>query len=279
MLHCKQHANLTRKAIASMKPASKASRTQEDHRSRVGAERREKTRQLLLESAVVVFAQKGPDDAQIEDFIATAGVARGTFYNYFSTTTELLSAVSGHMSDEVLHAVDPVVQSETDPAARLATGTRLYMELACRYPLWGAFITRVGARAASRGKLLDICINRDVELGLAAGRFKGANALVIRDMVLGSIFYGIETVLTEQTRDFHAEELVAAFLRGIGLSEEEARAISLRPLPSVGPVQGTLFSTLKPTLKRRRTTQSPRMGVASRTARETVVRGRATARA
>jgi hypothetical protein len=135
----------------------------------------------------------------------------------------------------------------------------------------------VGARAASRGKLLDVCINRDVELGLASGRFKGADALVIRDLVLGSIFYGIETVLTERTHDFHAEELVAALLRGIGLSEKEARAISLRPLPSVGPVQGTIFSTLKPTLRARRITQSPRMDVASRAARDTVVRRRATA--
>lgn len=218
----------------------------EDHRSRVGAERREKTRQRLLESALAVFAEKGPDGAQIEDFIAAAGVARGTFYNYFRTTSELLAAVSGQMSDEVLGVVDPIVQQFDDPATRVGAGTRLYMEMASRYPLWGAFITRVGARLASRGKLLDVYLNRDIEQGMSSGRFKVANALVTRDIVLGSIFYGIETMLTESTHEHHAEELVATFLKGMGLPPDEANSIAFMPLPSMGAVKGPIFSTLKP---------------------------------
>ncbi|MFD2272333.1 TetR/AcrR family transcriptional regulator [Undibacterium arcticum] len=53
--------------------------------------------------------KKGPDLPVIDDFIAAAGVARGTFYNYFNTTSELLAAVTGEMSDEVLSIIDPEV--------------------------------------------------------------------------------------------------------------------------------------------------------------------------
>jgi AcrR family transcriptional regulator len=210
----------------------------------VGAARREKTRLRLLESALSVFANKGPDEAMIEDFIAAAGVARGTFYNYFRTTSELLAAVSGQMSDEVLCVVDPLVQHFDDPAERVAAGTRLYMEMAHRYPLWGMFITRVGARLASRGKLLDVYLNRDIASGMKSRRFAVANALVTRDIVLGSIFYGIETMLTEPTHEHHAEELVATFLRGMGLDAAEAQRIAFMPLPPVGPIQGPIFSRL-----------------------------------
>src|SRR5471032_529505 len=116
----------------------------ENHRTRVGALRREKTRNRLIESALVVFAEKGPDAPMIDDFIAAAGVARGTFYNYFRTTAELLSAVAGASSDEVLGVIDPLVREAQDPAQRVVVGSRLYMQMASRYPLWGAFITRVG---------------------------------------------------------------------------------------------------------------------------------------
>ena len=172
----------------------------EDHRVRVGAQRREKTRLRLLESALTVFAEKGPDAAVIDDFIAAAGVARGTFYNHFKTTNELMLALAAAMSDEVLQVVDPIVLELDDPIARVAAGMRLYMQMAMRYPLWGGFITRVGTRIATRGQLVDQYLMRDLESALKSKRINVDSVLVARDIVLGSIFYGIETMLTEPTR-------------------------------------------------------------------------------
>ena len=63
-----------------------------DHRPRVAAERRARMRRKLVESALLVFAEKGVDASVIEDVIAAAGVSRGTFYNYFCTNGELLAA-------------------------------------------------------------------------------------------------------------------------------------------------------------------------------------------
>src|ERR1700722_9654250 len=104
----------------------------EAYQTRVGALRRERTRNRLIESALGVFAQKGPDAPVIDDFIAAAGVARGTFYNYFRTTGELLAAVAGDTSDEVLAVIDPLVLSVEDPAQRVVVGSRLYMGMAAR---------------------------------------------------------------------------------------------------------------------------------------------------
>jgi len=63
-------------------------------RWRAGAERRQRMRLRLIESALPVFAEKGLDAASIDDVIAAAGVSRGTFYNYFRTDVELAAAVS-----------------------------------------------------------------------------------------------------------------------------------------------------------------------------------------
>lgn len=218
----------------------------EDHRTRVGFARREKTRALIMQNALGVFAKKGPDLPVVDDFIAAAGISRGTFYNYFNTSGELLAALTGEMSDEVLGVVDPQVLKFDDPATRICTGTRLYVHMACRYPLWGKFLTRIGSNHAVRGKLLDTYLTRDVESGISSGRFQVNNALVVRDMILGSIFFGIETILTESERSKtnHIEEMMYLVLRGIGLSNEEARHIAFMPLPDIGPVEGPIFKDL-----------------------------------
>ncbi len=217
----------------------------ENHRSRVGAQRREKTRLRLLQSAIRVFAEKGPDSAMIEDFIASAKVSRGTFYNYFNTTSELLFAVASAMSDEVLQIVDPVVLDADDPVLRFATGTRLYMRMALRYPLWGRFITRVGTRIATRGQLIDRFLSRDLTAAIASKRIHVDNLLVARDIVLGSIFYGIETMLTEPTQDHHPEHMICHVLIGLGIDPKEAAAIAFMPLADPGTLSGGMFSSLE----------------------------------
>ena len=119
---------------------------QEDHRVRTGAARRESTRRKLLSAAVEVFAAKGPDAASIDDFLAAAGVARGTFYNYFKTTSEVLSAVTSELSDAVIARIEDCVRQIDDPVERVWVGCLIYMEVAVCHPAWGRFIARAGAQ-------------------------------------------------------------------------------------------------------------------------------------
>ncbi|WP_372659549.1 TetR/AcrR family transcriptional regulator [Hydrogenophaga sp.] len=229
------------------KIAEKEESTTEDHRVRVGAQRREKTRLRLLVSALDVFTEKGPDVAVIDDFIAATGVSRGTFYNHFRTTSELLYALATAMSDEALQSIDPLVVQLDDPVQRFSTGTRLYMQMALRYPLWGSFITRVGTRIAARGQLIDVYLMRDLELALQRKRLKIDNALVARDIVLGSIFYGIETMITEPTRAYHPEHMMRCVLVGLGIEPAEAEAIAFMRLPDLpAVVDGPIFAGLEP---------------------------------
>ena len=80
--------------------------TTQDHRSRVAAEKRERMRTRLIESALHVFSTKGVEASAIEDVIEAAGVSRGTFYNYYKTNEELLVAVLQATSNEVFGQVE-----------------------------------------------------------------------------------------------------------------------------------------------------------------------------
>lgn len=192
-----------------------------------------------------IFKEKGPDAAVIDDFIAAAGVSRGTFYNHFRTTSELLYALATAMSDEVLRSVDPLVTRLDDPVQRLSSGTRLYMQMALRYPLLGSFITRVGTRIAARGQLIDVYLTRDLDRALQSKTLNVDSVRVARDIVLGSIFYGIETMLTEPTRDHHPEHLMRCVLVGLGVAPAHAQTIAFMPLPDLpATLDGPIFSAL-----------------------------------
>lgn len=222
-----------------------------DHRVRVGAQRRESTRLRLLQSALQVLTTSDPDVTTIDDVIAAAGVSRGTFYNHFRTTTELFFALATTMSDEVLGVVDPIVLTFPDPVHRFSVGTRLYMRMALRYPPWGRFITTVGTRVAARGQMIDRVLMRDLRTAFETDRVVVMDLLVARDIVLGAIFYGIETMLTEPTHEHHAEQLVATFLRGLGIRAKDADEIGFMPLPEIALLHGPTFSVLTPQRKPR----------------------------
>ena len=77
----------------------------------------------LIESAVLVFAEKGLDASVIDDVIEIAGVSRGTFYNYFHSNRELLIATSDQLGNELIHIIERNVMDIPDPAELLATGS------------------------------------------------------------------------------------------------------------------------------------------------------------
>ncbi len=218
----------------------------EDHRVRTGAMRREQTRRKLLAAAMEVFAEKGPDAPLIEDFIAAAGVARGTFYNYFSTTQELLDAVTAELSDAVLACIDRVVLRIPDPLQRMACGCLLYMYFGVGVPNWGVFMQRTGFRSEATGKLVDVYLPRDLELARAEGKVNYPSVRAARDLMIACVSQGIQSVHAGEAPREHMRDLLALALRGIGVPPAHADGLSQQPLPEVTLPEGLNYEPSRP---------------------------------
>lgn len=217
-----------------MPPAPPAPEAQvKDHRVRTGALRRERMRGKLLSAAMRVFAEKGIDAPLIDDFIAAADVARGTFYNYFKTTEELLDAVTSELSDTIMNSIDKVVLEIDDPLQRLATGCLLYLHIGVDFPSWGAFVMRTRFRRQSIGKLMDAYLMRDMELARKAEQLKYPSPRAARDLMHSSIAQAIVTVIDGDAPREHLREVLALGLHGIGASVPQAKRMSQLPLPPV----------------------------------------------
>ncbi|NJE84869.1 TetR/AcrR family transcriptional regulator [Thermococcus sp. CX2] len=52
------------------------------------------TRERILKAAEELFAEKGYDKTTVDEIVEKAGVAKGTFYNYFKSKEELIKIVA-----------------------------------------------------------------------------------------------------------------------------------------------------------------------------------------
>jgi AcrR family transcriptional regulator len=205
----------------------------EDHRTRVAAERRGRMYNRLVESALLVFGQRGLDATIVDELIRTAGVSRGTFYNYFRTNEDVLIAVSVAVSNEMLRVVDPIAHAEADPAARVAVGMRLVVHLAEEFPALGAFLSRGSFRVLAGNGLINDYLPRDLREGGDCGRFHIDDIDAAFDLIVGSTLAALHRVQSAPLPADHAAQSASMVLRALGLSPDEANSIAHRPLPKL----------------------------------------------
>ena len=218
-----------------------ASMKTEDHRTRVGADRREKMRTRLIESAMLVFANRGVEGSVIDEVITTAEVSRGTFYNYFRTNEELLAAVAGEVGNQMLRIIDPVVRGQADPAARVAGGIRLTLLVAQAHPHLAAFLVRVGPPALGSQSLATEYLPRDLAAGMASGRFSTIHPRLAFDLVTGPVLAGLHTQLTTEVPKRYPQDMAQAVLQSLGVAPGSARKFANLPLGDIALAPDSLL--------------------------------------
>ena len=204
--------------------------TPKDHRPRVAAERRARMRRKLVESALLVFAEKGVDASVIDDVIAAAGVSRGTFYNYFRTNAELLGAASEELGNEIVHLIETHVHAIPSPAARLLTGLRLYLDVARRFPLFARFVARVGPQALSPENLIYKYLPIHIAEGIKARELTDAPVLVMVDLIVGAGLVAVARLSAGLADEAYLRAVLLTLMRGLGLPSDRAERLIAEPL-------------------------------------------------
>ena len=80
----------------------------------------------IVAAAAKVFARAGFVDTRVEDILTAAGVARRTFYRYFSSKESVLAAVYEVATAELIHAIRALPTRE--PLLALRHGLDLYLD-------------------------------------------------------------------------------------------------------------------------------------------------------
>lgn len=217
-----------------------------NHRTIVASERREKTRAKLLKGALHVFARHGAEAKVIDLVIKKAGVSRGTFYNYFRTNEELFVEVAREVSNEIIRIVDPLVQQQEDPAARLACGLLSVLKLARAYPGFSQFVARGGPPAISAGNLANVAVPRDIRAGIASGLFNVTDEKLAFDLILGPVIMAFHTVLNESVSESYSRQLTQAVLQSLGVDASLARMYASKDFGDIEVPEGSLLRARGP---------------------------------
>ena len=153
-------------------------------------------RQLILEAAERCFAEKGFEDAKIEEIAAASGLSLGTLYAVFAGKPAVMRAIHETRNREILESSAAAAGARTSPLEALLAAVRAYVEFFVGHPEYLRIHLRGGhawglAGAGSRSRAHAHAWDEGVELfagilerGIADGSFApGSPRLLARMMI------------------------------------------------------------------------------------------------
>ncbi|MFC9128370.1 TetR/AcrR family transcriptional regulator [Streptomyces sp. NPDC057099] len=197
--------------------------------------RRAETRQALVRAARQILAETGDTSASIQLIAERADVGFGSFYNHFESKTELFDAAVRDALEELGQAFDEHLRDVGDPAELVATGFRLSARLADSRPELMQVLRHRGLGYIHSEAGLAPRAVRDLEAGIASGRFTIADPTVAVTALGGSLLALVELRFArpELDGDEAASNLAEMLLRMLGVPPEDARDVARRPLPDL----------------------------------------------
>ncbi|MCL8009947.1 TetR/AcrR family transcriptional regulator [Streptomyces sp. AS02] len=195
--------------------------------------RRAETRRALVRAARQILAESGDTSASIQAIAERADVGFGSFYNHFDSKVELFEAAVADALEEFGQAFDERLTGIDDPAELLAAGFRLSARMAESHPELMQVLRRRGLGHIHSDNGLARRALRDLQVGVASGRFTTLDPAVALSALGGTLLSLVELRFArpEVDGDEAAVNLAEMVLRMLGLPADDAHEIARRPLP------------------------------------------------
>jgi len=193
--------------------------------------RRVRTRAALLRAGQELLSTRSIDGVSIDDIVAAAGVAKGSFYNHFPDKESLAReiATEARKSIEVFAAgVSPEVE---DPAERLVRALCAFVRQALEDPMGVRLMLRLFHGAGIPDLPMNAGVRVVVRDGIASGRFNGLSLEAGVLMTIGVVQIAVARVLEQDVPGQAAglsRDLAFGLLRGLGLDAPSAKAIATK---------------------------------------------------
>lgn len=188
--------------------------------------RRAQTRASLLSAAADLFAEKGVGDTRISEITDRADVGAGSFYNHFEDKDAIVQALLADLAAAHGEQVDVETAQIEDPAEVVAHAHGHFIRVVLQDPTFGQLMLRLDASHGLIWEILGPRALRDIESGIAKGRFDVEDALSASfstgGALMGTISGIADGVLDESATGRH----IQAVLRMLGVPAAEAKMIS-----------------------------------------------------
>ncbi|WOX07416.1 TetR/AcrR family transcriptional regulator [Streptomyces sp. N50] len=198
--------------------------------------RRAETRGALVRAARQILAETGDTSVSIQAIAERADVGFGSFYNHFESKTELFEAAVVDALEEFGQTFDERLNGIDDPAELVTAGFRLSARMADSHPELMQVLRRRGLGHLYSDNGLATRALRDLQVGIASGRFTDVEPVVALSALGGTLLSLVELRFArpELDGDEAATDLAEMVLRMLGVPPDDAHEVARRPLPDLG---------------------------------------------
>ncbi|MFM2302461.1 MAG: hypothetical protein RLZZ84_2197, partial [Pseudomonadota bacterium] len=128
-----------------------------------------RTRAALLAAGFELLAERPIDAIAIDEVVARAGVAKGSFFNHFTDKPGFANAISAALRAQLEERVSKANAGVDDPVARLSGGMRVAVDFALAERKRAIVMLRGLELSTGQGHELNRGIRADIERLIAAG--------------------------------------------------------------------------------------------------------------
>ena len=186
-----------------------------------------RTRAALLAAGFDLLADRPIDAIAIDEVVARAGVAKGSFFNHFTDKAAFANAIGSHVRQEVERLVDATNAGVADPVLRLGGGMRVGVGFALDHRKRAIIMLRGLEASTAIDHELNRGIRADVEALIAAGLARPEAARSGVRYWLGLCQVAMLNVIERQPDRADAaerlREMLVLGLAGLGVPEGRAR--------------------------------------------------------
>jgi AcrR family transcriptional regulator len=203
--------------------------------------KRARTKKKLITAARDLVYNKGAESIAIQEVTEAAGLATGSFYNYFNNKRDMLNAVIEDFQSVFEAMLEPTRSRLRDPAMRLAITLKYYFQQSQDNEAWRSFIINAGLSdevvlVQSQAQCL-----ADILAGLRGGRFKTEDPAITQSLITGMASHVCLEIQRGHLPKSAVNETVRHVLRMLGLPDIAAKAFADAPLPEIeSPVRSDL---------------------------------------
>lgn len=188
--------------------------------------RAQRTYRALVDAGLELLAKRPIDALAIDEIVARAGVAKGSFFNHFTDKAAFGEAIGTEIRTELEQRIGTANAGVTDPIERLAGGMRIGLAFALEEPRKTAIMLRNASNSTLRDQPLNQGVSADMNAAVATGRLRpearqsGVRFWLGLCQVLMVNAIERQIDLAEGAR--RLEEMLVLALTGLGLTAHDA---------------------------------------------------------